>query len=77
MQRVPDVPWTGEVIDGYLFSHGGARAYEHVRRGCSPEELGALLGAPPEKHQQWARFHHQYAALVAAGPRVQAPSLQP
>jgi hypothetical protein len=77
MQRVPDVPWTGEIIDGYLFSHGGAVAYRAVKAGCAPADLGQEIGAPSGSWGSWAKFHHQYATLVAAGPRVQSPPISP
>jgi hypothetical protein len=67
MQRVPDVPWRGVVVDGRLYSKDGAIAYRHVRNGAGPADLARLMGKPA-----WARMWHYYAAHVAEGPRVQA-----
>jgi hypothetical protein len=64
MQRLPDVPWTGKIIDGRLYSHDGARAYEHVKAGADPEQLQTLMGGG----RGWLLVHHHYARHLAEGP---------
>ena len=77
MQRVPDVPWRGVVVDGRLYSKDGAIAYRHVCNGAGPADLARLMGPGRDYPDAWARMWPQYAALVAAGPRVQSPPLSP